>query len=103
MVDGPATFGRTSRVIPGRAWLPAPTLSELASGTAGVNGSFHTCFNECDNLTASLWTIYDAPRETYGYNCTTRCFLTTCIEDCFGNCTEEAAYAAVPARERHAR
>ena len=59
----------------------------------GVNQTMHTCYNYFDkNKTGFL----DHGTFAEYYNMTTRCYMHTCIDECFGNCSYEAELAALP-------
>jgi hypothetical protein len=75
------------------------TLDDAESALSrhiGVNASFDTCYNVCDNATDAGWEVHFDDELIWGpnglytatlsYNCTTRCYRRGCIESCLQNC-----------------
>eukprot|EP00966_Prymnesium_polylepis_P071744 1666397-Prymnesium_polylepis.1 len=81
----------------------ATLASQLANANSwlstllGLNATYDVCYTDCDdaNSTQLEWVLPDGS-SAVAENCTTRCYLTSCIDSCLQNCTIAEAIAALP-------
>ena len=69
----------------------------------GINASEHICYNHCENATLMRDDdlFFHNADVRPSQNCSTACYLRTCMDECAANCTAELEYSLLPSCPRH--